>query len=193
MPAKIEERETPSHELLTQHWEHARHLSKLSLNFTSIYFVIMGGAFALSGTNPMRSLMVIFLVLLSLAGVPIQIKHGVEYYHHVRYMNAIARSLEIEDWVGSPLEMHTNPKLIETSQLYSPQHWLLLIHITGFAGSMWLLVEILEGSPVLALTVFLVAFVAPVVYIVPTVVLKFKEIDEQIRDQTGVDINVIKI
>jgi hypothetical protein len=155
-------------DVLDQHWQQLRHVEQLRYSFTNIYVVIVAGllAVAVREGGPQDEYTAGFLIVLSLVGIIINVKLGLEFYHRMTYVLALANRLGVEKEMGRPLGMYGDdqrsglallwpvsrwPKLVlrpstaRTSEFVSPGHWVLFLHVVGLGVSMgWFAATLLD-------------------------------------------------
>lgn len=145
-------------DVLDQHWQQLRHVEQLRYSFTNIYVVIVAGLLAVTvrENGPQAEYTAGFLIFLSFVGIIINVKLGLEFYHRMQYVLELSERVGVADEMGRPLGMYgdeqrtafavlqqvdrwreflTDPPSAGTSEIVSPGHWVLLLHVVGFGVS----------------------------------------------------------
>lgn len=174
-------------ELLNEHKSDMRHLSKVSITFASVYFFTVAGVLALIGEVNSELLLplVLVLFLISIAGLFIQIKHGLEFHYHARYAALLSCQLDAQAWLTRPFGVQTIFEKRLTNRIYNPLYWLVLIQILGIAGTASLLAVLLGIQEVVPIVLFLVIIIGSI-WTYCHVESLTAEVDEEIEYRTGI-------
>ena len=205
-------------DVLDQHWQQLRHVEQLRYSFTNIYVVIVAGllAVAVREGGPQDEYTAGFLIFLSFVGIIINVKLGLEFYHRMTYVRALTEKLGVEKEMGQPLGMYGDdqqtgfavlgqwkrwkeflwsPPSARTSEIVSPGHWVLALHVVGLSVSVgWFVVTFLDFGiriPSLDIRVGAGILTAGAISVFSFLVLyrythgKFERIDELVAERVG--------
>ena len=106
------EKERVLSDILSENWQHVRHIESERRQFMYIYSLLIGGILTILGNRVLvaeESLdfiipLALFLTLLSLLGLLWTIKANIEIHNLFRKIENIALCLNVKDKVGLPVE-----------------------------------------------------------------------------------------
>lgn len=199
-------------DVLDQHWQQLRHVEQLRYSFTNIYVVIVAGllAVAVREGGLQDEYTAGFLAFLSFVGIIINVKLGLEFYHRMTYVLALSEILGIEQAMGRPLGMYGDerrtglavlrrtdqwleflfdPPSPSTSEVVSPGHWVLVLHVVGLGVSVgWFVGVLAELGFVSGIVIAGVASFASLLVTYEYTHGKFEQINELVEQRIGPDL-----
>ena len=106
------EKERVLSDILSENWQHVRHIESERRQFMYIYSILIGGILTILGNRVLVAeksldftiLLALFLTLLSLLGLLWTIKANIEIHNLFRKIESIALCLNVKDKVGLPVE-----------------------------------------------------------------------------------------